>query len=227
MNKAEGFRLEWAKWKRHRTSDTYCSGMRYSNTRDLSSSGFTPRLLFVTNDFLSNAQNTDRYPVTQINHQTWDAVSLNFPSHIDVAIAAIDQLKHFLDSGICLWDRHGRNILVDVQQIWHPWQIDLETVFDMRTEKFRHQDKPYTWRERDRLISAKAAKVYFGNPVNIQLDLIITALQNRLFSDPSLTDETKKYNSRIIEKWGSPISERRHSQLEKYQNFLRNFRQRF
>lgn len=227
MIQAERVRLEWAKWNNHRKPNSYCRGMRYSNTKDLGSSGCTPTILPVTKDFLSGTQYEDRYPVTHLPYQTWDAVSLDFPSHVIVAIAAIDQLKDLLSHGSCLWDRHGRNILVDVQQIQHPWHIDLETVFDMKTEKFRHQDKPYTWREWDHLVSAKAGLVYFGNPVNIQLDIILTALRNRLFSDPRLSDEHKNSNDKIMEKWGSPISERRHSQLQKYQRLLRSFQQRF
>ncbi|MBP9699789.1 hypothetical protein KBD71_00740 [Candidatus Woesebacteria bacterium] len=226
MTKTDRVRLEWASWVSRPHPDRFCEGMRYFNTRDLSSSGFTPTLLPAGYDFINNPKNRDLFPVTEFEAVPWQVIQLTFEEHLMVAIGVLTQIQELLKYQYCLWDRHGENILVNPKNPQHVFQVDLETVFDMRTSSFRHEKAPMTSREFDHLTSAKFQRRLMGHPVNIQVNSVLSQLSTKLEWTKSLSDEKRRETQIIMDKWGRPLDDNDRPQLQKFLSLLRSLQQR-
>ncbi len=191
-------RPEWAEWKSNPRPADYCDGMRNANTNLLADSGFTPTLLTVSSMFLEDSRNKDTFLVSQLPGIIWDDLTVPFSTDLDIAIQVVEQFAELEQRKLCLWDRHGGNILVDPEEQNRVWQVDLETIFDTSVERFMHQSLPMTHQERFHLHAAKLETFALVHPINLQLQMVLLTLMTKnSLAYPVMSSEWRRVNTEI------------------------------
>lgn len=219
-------RREWALWKQNPTPDSFCAGMRYSNTLDLKDTGFTPTVLPISNSFLADQRNNNSYLALQIPADEWHYPLLPFALNVAVAIATFEQIEILNSRGLCFWDRHPGNILVAMKPQLRVWQVDLEMVFDLKSERFLNENEPQTHVERSHVQQGYVDLQRGHHPINVQLRMIMTALSMNFFQKSDSEGLSTKEIDHSLKAWSKEIVDKRQSMLPYMLRNLRNLQQR-